>query len=687
MQEIPEAIQNKIIGLRSVIDYHCNLYYNEDSPEITDYEFDELMNQLKALENEYPELITPDSPTQRVGGSQGKSTFAKVTHAVPMLSLQDVFSTEDVQDFMDKLPDDTRFTVEEKIDGLSMSVTYQGGVLVKAETRGDGYIGEDITENAKYIHGIPRRICNNSVFNLPDLLEVRCEVYMPVEQFEKINKKKEKAGEKLFANPRNAAAGILRTKDLNTVMDAHLFAFAFNVQRKNNDSWRFIDDVPNRQSLDLVVLNAFGFHSVQNYACRKDGVLNAIENISKHKDELPYWIDGAVVKVDDIEQRFRLGETAKYPKWAVAYKYPPEDKEVVIKNIILQTGRTGRVTPVALFDPVWLAGTKVSRATLNNPQFIEEMGVNIGDTVLVHKAAEIIPEIIKVVKPAYEDEGTNCPKSHFDMYSQVCPSCGGILLPNEGGNGCYCNNSNCPAQISRRFEFFASRACMDIRGLGPAQIDKFIELGWLKEIPDIYRLKDHYDEMIQLEGFGPRAIEKLLKAIEDSKHRDMDRLIKALGINGVGRHIGKKLAEEYPGMILLVDASEKKLATIDGIGEISAKAIYNFFHNQDNRLMLKKLDFLGVNTDSKIFEEKLNKSSNLKLHDLTFVITGTLPTLKRAEAAELIEKNGGKVSGSVSKKTDYLLAGENAGSKLDKANSLGVQVISEEEFLNLIKDN
>lgn len=662
-------------------------YYDQDDPIMSDYDYDIIMRKLKAFESKNPDKIDKNSPTQHVGGSTGKSTFEKVNHVIPMLSLQDIFTAEEIKDFLLKFPNE-EFSVEEKIDGLSISVTYQNGSLVRAETRGDGYIGEDITENAKHIYGIPLRFSDMDGADNIKTLEVRCEVYLPVSKFDEINNGLENQGKKTFANPRNAAAGLLRTKDISAVKDAGLRGFAFNVQRIEliDDTKAMPFDINIHSNL-LNYIEYLGFLAVKHYTVQGGYVINAIRMIGDYRSSLGYWIDGAVVKLEDIRKRNEVGETNKYPRWAVAFKYPPEEKETVVKDIILQTGRTGRVTPIAVLEPVILAGTRVEKATLHNPQIIESLGVNIGDTVLVRKAAEIIPEIIKVTKPAYYGEGYEVPKSHFEVLSHQCPSCGGMIEPDKDGNGAYCNNPNCPAQIARKFEFWASRDCMDIAGFGPAIIDRFIELGWLKEIPDIYRLYNHRDEMVLLDGFGDRAADKLLDAIEQSKDRDIDRLIKALGIPGIGRHIGKELAKRFPGFYAVMTLSLWDLEHIDGIGAISAKVMYDTFQKQEFKDMMVELCNLGINVKSKSFVSKESGNLNLKFEGITFVITGTLPTMKREEAKELIEKYGGKVSGSVSKKTHYLLAGEAAGSKLSKAKELGIQVLSEEELKNMIMSN
>lgn len=660
-------------NLKAEIARHSSLYYDADQPEIPDYEFDALMRQLKEAEAEHPEWITTDSPTQKVGGTTGKSTFEKVTHKTPMLSLQDVFSEDEVTEFVEKFPEQT-FTVEHKIDGLSMTVVYENGKLVRAETRGDGYIGEDVTENAKYIKDIPLELPINYATKLP-FLEVRVEVYMPVADFERINKENKAAGKRAFVNPRNAAAGILRTKDVLAVKNAGLAAFAFNLQSYEEvPGFSVFGNKPATATVVLEELRMMGFEPVLHYsAATLESVLLAIQDIGERKKDLPYWIDGAVVKINDLSLREELGDTNKYPRWAVAYKYPPEDKETVIREIVLQTGRTGRVTPVAVFDPIFLEGSQVSKATLNNPSFIEALGVDVGDTVLVHKAASIIPEIVRVTKKAV-------PGSCFDMFSCRCPSCGGSLTRTalDDGNDpimAYCENPNCSAQTIKKFEFWVSRDCMDIAGFGPAVVSTFMDAGWLNSIADIYRLHEHRDEIAKMPGFGMKSADKLLKAIEKSKGQDIDRLIKALGIPGVGRHIGRELAKRYPNIWEIAKLSESELSAVEGVGNISAADIRAYFDDEKNIAFLHELEELGVNLNSMSYGE--SAKGNV-MEGLTFVITGTLPTMSREEAKALIEANGGKVSGSVSKKTSYLLAGEAAGSKLAKAQELGIPVLSEE---------
>lgn len=672
-------------------------YYDQDSPTISDYEYDEMMRKLRQAEEEHPEWVASDSPTQHVGGNSGKSTFEKVTHAVPMQSLLDITSEEEVMDFVNRYESEV-FSVEPKIDGLSMSVTYENGKLVRAETRGDGLIGEDITENAKHIHGIPTVLTRIPEFSgdVLTLIEVRCEVYMPVAEFERINAENEKLGKRKFVNPRNAAAGILRTKDIEEVKRGNLHAFAFNVQR--------FEAKPTTQALPFGIthlgsldwLHTMGFDTVDHYGCGSTAVMRQIHYIGKHRDDLPYWIDGAVVKLDNLKLRETISGTSKYPNWARAFKYPPEEKTTTVKDIILQTGRTGRVTPVAVFaPPVFLEGSTVSKATLHNPEFIENLNVNIGDTVLVHKAQSIIPEIIRVTKKARE-----C-GSHYDLFQCACPSCGSKLVHGgdengDGESGAYCVNPSCPAQLSRKIEFFCSRDCMDIAGMGPAIVEKFISLGWLKDVADIYRLKDHRDEIAQMDGFGTKSADKLLYAIEKSKDCEFDKLLKSLGIPGIGRHIGKVLAKQVKYLHSISLWGKEELAALDGIGEVSASVLYNAFHGSfydpdiasDGSVnpgwamrLTAELEELGVNVQSRDFGKV---ETGGKLNGLTFVITGTLPTMSREDAKGFIEANGGKVSGSVSKKTSYLLAGEAAGSKLTKAQELGVPVIDEATLKEMV---
>lgn len=648
----------------------ANAYYLNSEPIISDYGYDELIQHIREYETTHPTDISPDSPTQKVENLP-QSSFEKVAHAVPMLSLQDVFDTKDVEKFVGAtMGTGIAFVVEEKIDGLSMSATYQNGRLVRAETRGDGYIGEDITENAKFITGLPKSL-NTEIYAAPEVLEVRLEVFLPIDRFLAINKEREEKGEKFFANPRNAAAGLLRTKDINAMKDAGLECFIFNVQRCEG-----FTPYDNSHIDSMKAMQEYGFQIVPGFrATALWSIKDAIRRIGETRHELPYWIDGAVVKIDSLTVREELGITGKYPKWAVAYKYPPEEKETVICDIVLQTGRTGRVTPVAIFDPVLLAGTKVERATLHNQRFIDDLGVNIGDTVIVRKAAEIVPEVVKVSHVASDE--TFCIDAH------KCIACGGSIYVSEDGMTCQCETPNCPAQFARYIQFFASRDCMDIRGMGPAAVNALIENGLIKDVVDIYTL--HTIPEVVGDLLGKKTAENLFAAIEDSKHRSLDRLIKALGMPGIGRHIGKALAEEYGSIhgIVAVCTLGKidgggvtELTALDGIGEIAAHTLMDYFNKPETLARIKALADCGVNM---VAEKKVTEADQ-SFVGKTFVITGTLPTMSRNEAAAFIEERGGKVSGSVSKKTDYLVCGEAAGSKLDKAKSLGIAILSEDDL-------
>ena len=672
--------KEEYLELVSKIRHLADVYYNEDNNEVSDSEYDALYHQLLKVEAEHPDWVVPNSPSMHVGGNAGKSSFAKVQHAVPMISLMDISSEEEVDAFTTAMTADGNegaiFCVEHKMDGLSMSVTYENGQIVRAETRGDGLIGEDITENAKYF-------CAGFPLRLPDamkgikLLEVRFECVMPVKEFERVNSLNAVSGERIYKNPRNAASGILRTKNIGelvNVKNRSLLAVAIEIQRVEFADSFLYSDVFHSHSGALNYLAMNGFMVVARHNVLKDGVMNEIRYIEEEKKNLPFWIDGAVIKLDDVQRQRELGATSKYPHWARAFKYRPDEAETVVKNIQLQTGRTGRVTPIALFDPpLLLEGSLVSKATLHNPEFIEQLGLDIGDTVLVHKAQSIIPEVMKVTR-----KGTG---KVYDIFARTCPSCGGHLV--AGGDeydnlsGAYCANLNCPAQLSRHIEFWCSRDCMDIVGMGPAVIDKFIENGWLRNVVEIYRLKEHRDEIAALDGFGIKSADKLLSAIEKSKEQDVDRLIKALGMPGIGRHIGKELAKNVPCVQSISTWTEEDLAALEGVGPISAKVLYEAFHDGWAMRMVSELESLGVNVQSKTFGKKTTGGS---LNGLTFVITGTLPSMSREEAKAFVEAHGGKVSGSVSKKTNYLLAGEAAGSKLDKANALGIPVISEAEI-------
>lgn len=662
------------LSLIQQIKHHNDLYYNQDAPELTDYEYDQLTQRLKDMEKEHPEWISPDSPTQRVGG-QATMTGEKVTHQVQLLSLNDLFDLESVEEWY-KGVGSPIVSVQEKIDGLTIALEYRKGILYRAATRGDGFVGEDVTENAKVISGIPQRldIPEDANVSADNRFFVRAEVYMPVSEFERVNEELAKEGKKLYANPRNCAAGSLRVKDPEIARNRGLAAISFAIL--HTEGWEncntFVVPRPDfSERRDLELLDFLGFDAVKAYTCTDiDSIRTAIQKIGDSREGLPYWIDGAVIKTNSKVIQAEIGNTAKYPKHAAAYKYPPEKKITTVRDIILQTGRTGVLTPVAVLDPVQLCGTTVSRVTLHNQGFIEERGIGVGAEIEVIKSGEIIPRVIGVVKK---------PEKVFQ--TEVCPVCGAKAVPARDENGketgvYYCENLSCPAQSARYIEFFCSRDVMDVDGMGPSMVNTLIDEGFLSSVADLYRLKDHANEIAILPGMGKRSAEKLLSGIEKSKGRDMDRVVKALGIPGVGRHVGKALAAKYPDMDTVANLPVSELLAIDGIGEITANAIYEYFHTPASVEKYRELQSLGVNTVSQVY----GKSGGGVLAGMTFVITGTLPTMSREEAKELIEANGGKCSGSVSKKTSYVLAGEAAGSKLTKAQSLGVPILDEESL-------
>lgn len=655
--------------LKQTILYHNDLYYNQDEPEIEDWEYDQLTQELRAIETEHPDWITKDSPSQFVGGVANQKIGQKVTHDVLMQSLRDVFSYNDVKEFLkktqDNLKDNVGYVVEKKIDGLSISLLYKNGKLIQASTRGNGQIGEDVTVNVKQIAGIPHVLSEE----IP-LLEVRGEIYMSKNDFDRVNELQAKNEDKLFKNPRNCAAGTLRQKNPKLVKERNLQIFIFNVQQIDKSK------TFENHSDELDWLAKLGFTVSPDFVrCSSDeDVIKAIEKIGKERDSYLYPIDGAVVKVDNLNYRTQLGVTAKYPNWAVAYKYPAEEKTTTITNIYLQVGRTGRITPVAEIEPVELAGTTVSRATLHNQDQINRLGVDVGAKVLIRKAGEIIPEIFKVVTPA--------PSGKSYQIGSICPICGGVVEREEGTADYVCTNPNCSAQISRTIEFFASKECLDIKGMGPQIVDKLLNQKYISSVVDIFSLADKKQSLIEDNVIGKtKTVENLLSAIEASKtNTDAIHVLKALGIRNVGEHAGKKLFNVYSTIYDIFNADEEELSKIDGIGPVIAKSIKEYSAVASNVQLVKDLETAGLT----IKFVKTASSSN-SLAGQTFVITGTLPTLSRTDAQKLIEDNGGKVSSSVSKKTNYVLAGDNAGSKYDKAVSLGVAIISEEELKKMIE--
>ncbi len=646
--------------LSAEINYHNDRYYNHDDPEISDFEYDMLLRELEDIEAEYPELSSPDSPTQRVGGSRGEK-FSPVVHTVPMESLHDSFSPDEIRDFDRRVRETVahpEYVVEPKFDGLSVSCEYRNGVFVRGSTRGDGVTGEDVTENLMTIKSLPKRLKN-----APEFLEVRGEVYMSVATFERIVAEQENNGEKPFKNPRNAAAGSLRQKDAKITSKRDLDIFVFNIQAMEGYSVS-----THVQSLDY--LTELGFPTAF-YNCYDDidDVLKEIDRIDAHRGDLPCDIDGAVVKLNDLADRALLGSTAKFPRWAEAYKYPPEEKETELLDIEINVGRTGALTPVGIFKPVLLAGTTVSRATLHNEDFIRERDIRIGDTVRIRKAGEIIPEVLSVVKHA---EG-----SAPYTFPEFCPSCGSRLVKEEGEAATRCTNADCPAQLLRHLIHFVSRDAMDIEGLGPSILEVLLDLHIIHSIPDLYRTNQF--ELEYIDGMGEKSAQNLLAAIEKSKRAELPRFIYALGIRHIGEKAAKLLCEHFLTIDKLFEASVDDISAIDGFGAVMAQSVYDYFSLEETEKLIFDLKSLGV--EMKPLEAKTKEGVFL---GKTFVLTGTLPTMSRKEASVLIEQNGGKTSSSVSKKTDYVLAGEDAGSKLTKAQSLGVTIISEQELLDMI---
>ncbi len=661
----------RIQELKRQIEYHSNLYYNEDNPEISDYEFDMMMQELKKLEAENPNLAAEDSPTKRVGGTAKREAGVLVRHNVPMLSLQDVFSKEEVLHFVEEMQqqlDEPEFVVEYKIDGLSMVLRYENGDLKLAETRGDGInFGEDVTENARVISDVKKKLKDK-----PEYLEIRGEVYMKNQDFDAVNERQELLGKKTFANPRNCAAGTLRQLDSSVTKERKLSMFIFNIQQvrgmtieTHGEGYEFLK----RQGIPVI----------DNYKICKTGeeVWAAIEAIGENRGKLDYDIDGAVVKINRFSDREKLGATSKVPRWAVAYKYPPEEKESVIKDIELSVGRTGRITPTAVFDPVRLCGTSVSRATLHNQDFIDELDIGIGDTVSVYKSGEIIPKIKEVKKEKR-------PKGWVKFrIPDVCPVCGGETVRDKDTADIRCTNPGCPAQLERHIINFVGRDAMDIKGFGTVYIEELVRNGYIGSIADIYDLKNHREQLIEEGLIGKeKNTDKLLSAIEKSKENDAYKLLTGFGIPNVGKAAARTIMRYFKTIDGVKEADMEELQKVNDVGEISAQCIYKFFREEDNEKLLHRLKESGVN-----MECKEQQGEDTRFLGQTFVITGTLPGMDRKEAAALIEKFGGKVSGSVSKKTNYLLAGENAGSKLTKAKELGTTIISEEDLIKMTEEN
>ena len=656
------AAEKRINELVELLNYHSRLYYVENRNEISDYEYDMLQNELKKLEAEFPTLIRKDSPTQRVGG-EAVSGFEKVTHTVQMGSIQDVFSFEEVGQFIRNVKatvDDPRFVVEPKIDGLSVSLEYRNGELTVGSTRGDGFIGENVTHNLKTVKAIPISISEK----LP-LIEVRGEVYMPKTVFEKLVEQQEMNGEQPFKNPRNAAAGSLRQKDPKITAKRELDIFCFNIQQIEGHEL-----TSHKQSLDYI--KTLGFKTIPEYTLVEsyDEVCRCIEKIGEKRFSLPFDIDGVVIKVDSFAQREILGSTAKTPRWAVAYKFPPEEKQTELIDIELNVGRTGAVTPVAFFKPLFLAGTSVSRATLHNQDFINEKNINIGDLITVRKAGDIIPEVVACAEKR-SDGAFKLPDK--------CPVCGTPVVRSEEEAAVRCPNIDCPAQIFRSIVHFASKGAMNIDGLGPMIVKALLDSGLIGSVADLYELT--IDKLVTLENFKEKSATNLFNAIQGSKNASLDRLLFGLGLRNIGSASAKLLCDRFGDLEHIMAASAEEIASIEGFGTVMAESVFNELKEPHMVELIEKLKALGVNTSY----EKLLVDE--RFAGKTFVLTGTLPTLKRDEAKALIEKYGGKASGSVSKKTDYVLAGEEAGSKLTKAQELGITIISEEEFFEMIGGN
>ncbi|WIF94063.1 NAD-dependent DNA ligase LigA [Caminicella sporogenes] len=664
-----QKAQERIRELKEKINYHDYRYYVLDNPEITDYEYDMLMKELIELEEKFPEFIAQDSPTQRVGGKP-LVKFEQVAHIVPLLSLSNSYDENDLLDFdrriRKEIGNKVEYVVEFKIDGLSVALKYENGKFVRGATRGDGLIGEDVTNNLRTVKSIPLALLENID------IEVRGEVYISKKKFADLNKRQEESGQPVFANPRNAAAGSLRQLDPKVTASRPLDIFIFSILKIEGKDL-------NKHSEGLEYLKKLGFKTSKYELCKNiNEVIQLCKKWHEKRHELPFEIDGLVIKVNDLNKHEILGTTAKSPRWAIAYKFPAEEKETVVKDIIVQVGRTGVITPTAVLEPVRIAGTVVSRATLHNQDFINEKDIRIGDKVIIHKAGDIIPEVVRVLK----DKRTGN-EVKFELPKE-CPACGEKTVRLEGEVAVRCINMACPAQLRRKIIHFVSRDAMNIDGLGEAIITILLEKEFIKDPGDLYYLNDKKDELVKLERMGEKSVSNLLNAIENSKNNDLSRLINALGIRLVGSKAAKVLAEEFKSIDSLINASIEKLTAIDEIGPKMAESIVEFFRDEKNLEIIEKMKRAGVNMESK---KKATEDGEieLKLKDKTFVLTGTLNNYTRNEAKEIIERLGGKVTGSVSKKTSYVLVGENPGSKLDKANKLGVRVITEEEFEEMIK--
>lgn len=661
-------VKKKMDELIDLINYHSNKYYNEDTPEISDFEYDNLMKELMKIETEHPELKREDSPSTRVGGKP-LDKFNQVTHKIPMLSLSNAYSAQDLKDFDKRVREsvnkDVEYVVEFKIDGLSVGLTYVDGVFKTGATRGNGVIGEDITQNLKTVKTIPLKIDDK------EEIIVRGEVYISKENFEKINEQQEENGLQLFANPRNLAAGTLRQLDSKLTAKRPLDIFIFNLEYMQNEKFK-------THSQSLEYLSNLGFKVSPNFKICKtiEDVIEHIEYWTINRSDLSFEIDGMVIKVNDLEEREQMGYTAKSPRWAIAYKFPAEQKKTKLKDIIVEVGRTGTITPTAILEPVRLAGTVVARATLHNEDYINEKDIRIGDTVLVQKAGDIIPQVVEVIK-----EDRTGDEIKFNM-PEKCPVCHEPTVRLEGEAAVKCINMSCPAQIRRGIIHFASRDAMNIDGLGESIISLLLDNKIIKDVADLYYIKK--EDIVNLERLGEKSATNLINAIEKSKNNDLYRLINGLGIKYIGVKGAKVLAKSFKSLDDIINSSIEELTNLEEFGEVMADSVVEFFKEDKNIVVINKLKEVGVNTLSSNSED--NGLANI-FDKMKIVLTGTLPTLKRNDAKELIEARGGKATSSVSKSTTFVLAGEEAGSKLTKANELGVTVIDEAKFLELLNLN
>ena len=657
--------QKRIEELKKLTEYHAKKYYDEDDPEISDFEYDMLLLELRNLEKEFPEFITSDSLTQHVGGNV-KEGFQKVEHIVQLQSLQDIFDFEELYAFDERVSktlenEKIEYVVETKIDGLSVALEYEKGVFVRGATRGNGLVGEDITENLKTIKNIPKKLKE------PVDIIVRGEVFIGKEEFEKMNEERIQNEEPLFANARNAAAGSLRQLDSSITAKRPLDIFIFNVQKSDTINFK-----SHKESLDYLEKLGFNVNPVRVLCTSIKDVVTEIENIGKNREALTFGIDGAVVKIDDLKQREVLGTNYKTPKWAIAYKYPPEQKETILKDIVCQVGRTGAITPMAILEPVQVAGSTISKTTLHNEDFIKEKDLKIGDTVVIQKAGDVIPEVVRAVT-----EKRTGNEKEFVM-PRICPVCGAKAVREEGEAAVRCIGVECPAKQYRSILHFASREAMNIKGLGDSLVEEFINRGFINNIADIYSLK--FEQVASLKKNGNKFAQNMIDSIEESKKNEFYRVINGLGIRHIGVKAAKQLAKRFKNIDNLKNASFEELIEIDDMGEIMAQSVYEFFSQEQAEDLIEKLKLSGVN-----MEVEENASSDLRFEGKVFVLTGALEKYSRKDAEEIIEKFGGKTSSSVSKKTDYVLAGEDSGSKLVKAQTLGVTVISEQDFDNMIK--